>query len=111
MLFKLIRFNRSKLTPSEEPLSLSGLCDRILECLGISADKKKIQQAVESWLLKNNYAAHGEGGKGLVTTILSDEAGIVEISGATRLGTEYTRTVILPEGQSFIFENTDEIFA
>lgn len=111
MLFKLIRFNRSKLTPSEQPLSLSGLCDRILECLSVAADKKKIQQAIEAWLLKNNYAAHAPSGSGLVTTILSEEAGIVEISGVSKLGTEYTRTMILPEGQSFIFENLDEIFS
>lgn len=111
MLFKLIRFNKRKLSASGDPVSLSGFCDMMLEQLGIAADKTVIRKSLESWLLKNNYLAHGANGKKYVTTILSEEAGIVEISNISQRGQEYTSLVIIPDGQQFIIDNIDDIFA
>ncbi|MBR4554014.1 MAG: DNA helicase RecQ [Ruminococcus sp.] len=110
MLFKLIRFNRSKLTPSKEPLTLSSLCDRILECLSIAADKKLIQEAIGKWLIENSYLAPSRDGKGTELTILSEEAGLVELNRISRFGQEYKNIYITAEGQAFIFSNADEIF-
>lgn len=111
MLFKLIRFNSSKLTPSEEPLPLSRFCDRILEQLGISADKGRIRQAVDGWLLDNDYLSRGPEGKGFALTILSPEAGLTELTRLAAGGREYKQIVLSPEGQEYIIRNTDEIFS
>ena len=111
MLFKLIRFNRSKLSPANEPLSPSQFCDRILEQLGISADKKKIRAALDGWMLENDYLTRGADGKGFALTILSEEAGLIELSKLSARGEEYKTIVITPQGQSFIIANTEEIFS
>ncbi|MBR6872570.1 MAG: DNA helicase RecQ [Ruminococcus sp.] len=111
MLFKLIRFNKAKLSPAEEAVSVTGFCDRILECLCISADRKLIEAALTDWLLKNNYVARTRDGKKLTATILSDEAGVTEVSKVNQKGEEYKQLIISPEGQEFLFSNTDEIFA
>ena len=112
MLFKLILFNSSKLSASGGELSISQFCDRILEQLGISADKKKIQTALEEWLVQNSYLSRrSEGGRRFGLTILSEEAGLAERSKISSKGQEYTGLVITPEGQSFILENAGEIFS
>ena len=111
MLFRLIRFNRGKLTPAKEPLSLSQFCDRILEQLGISADKARIRDAIDGWLLNNDYLSCGTGGKGFALTILSQEAGLTELTKLGRDGKEYKSIVLTPDGQEYIIMNTDDIFS
>ena len=111
MLFRLIRFNREKLTPAKEPLTLSQFCDRILEQLGIAADKQRIRDALDGWLLDNDYLSRGPDGKGFALTILSPEAGLAELTKLGKLGREYKQLVIVPDGQEFILMNTDEIFS
>ena len=110
MLFRLIRFNSSKLSAADEPLSLSQFCDRMLEQLGISADKKRIREALDSWLLENDYLSRGAEGKGFALTILSAEAGLTELTKLSAKGQEYKNIAITPAGQEFIIGNTDEIF-
>lgn len=111
MLFKLIRLNKGKLSADGDPLSISGFCDRILEQLGIAADKNKLKEALEHWLISNNYLTRGTEDKKLTVTILSEEAGLVELDKISQNGREYKQLVILPQGQEFLVENISEIFA
>ena len=110
MLFKLIRFNKGKLSPAEEPLTPAAFCERILTCLGISADRRKLSSALDSWLVQNGYLAVSEGGKGRELTILSEEAGLAGEDGLSVRGKAYSTIVITPEGQRFLISYTDEIF-
>ena len=111
MLFKLIRFNKAKLRPAEGELTPEMLCERMLECLGISADRKKLRSALDKWLIRNGYMTRGSDTKEPGLTILSEEAGLRNAERLSASGKYYTQTVISPEGQSFIFENIDEIFS
>ena len=110
MLFKLIRFNASKLKPIDEELTLLQVCDRILECLGIAGDRKRIKAAIEEWLVNNGYLTAPKEGIPADTTILSAEAGIVKLKRISAKGTEYTKIAFPREAQEFIFDNVNEIF-
>lgn len=111
MLFKLIRMNSKKLSACEEELSLSQLCDRILDLLEVSADKSALKKAVADWLVNNNYLKRtGEKPEDLDLTILSEEAGIIRVQKTSKLGTVYTTLAYPRTAQEFIIENTKEIF-
>lgn len=112
MLFRAIRDGADKLSAVDETLSLSMLCDRIFECIGITADKKVVKSAVENWLVQNDYLARrGEKSGDLALTILSDEAGIVVEQRVSQFGKSYLSIVFPKEAQEFVFENADEIFS
>ena len=108
MLFKLIRFNLSKLSPADGELTLDGFCRRIAAALGVSADIGLMRQALDSWLLKNDYASRSREDGGLCLTILSDEAGLTEADNIPATGKR--ELALTPEGQRFILENAAEIF-
>lgn len=110
MLMKLVRFNRSKLTPDDKALTIPSLCDRILECLGIAADRDLLRKAIEDWYLDNGYLAKKSEAKSLSLTILSEEAGLTEERRFTSKGFPYVALAVTPEGQKYLFENAEEVF-
>ena len=110
MLFKLIAFNQGKLSPAEEPLTVSQFCDRLLNQLKISAEKKRLTAVLEGWLIDNRYLIKDIDSGKLRPTALSDSIGIIELDKISRRGTEYKSLVIAPEGQSFIIERVKDIF-
>ncbi len=110
MLFKLICANLSRLKGTDEEMSLSRLCDSIFEQLEISADKFILKNAVESWLINNNYLTKNKDKSGnLAVTILSEEAGIIQVRTVSKLGTPYTAVKFPKAAQEFIFEHLSEI--
>ena len=110
MLFKLIRFNRSKITPADAPVTPAGFCERILECLEISADRKKLAEALDRWLTSNGYLAPVGDGRKRKLTILSEEAGLISEKRLSQQGFPYEAILLTPEGQSFLISYTEEIF-
>ncbi len=110
-LFSLIRDNADKLTSCGEMLTMSGVCDRFLECLEISADKSIVKSAIKDWLVGNNYLKASQSGKAdTELTILSEEAGIEETEKVSKLGTRYKQVVFPQSAQNFLIENVGEIF-
>ena len=110
MLFKLIAFNQGKLSPAEEPLTVSQFCDRLLNQLKISAEKKRLTAVLEGWLIDNRYLIKDIDSGKLRPTALSHSIGIIELDKISQRGTEYKSLVIAPEGQSFIIERVKDIF-
>ena len=110
MLSKLIRYNSGKLTAVDEELTLGQVADRILECLSVSADKRRIQKEIEGWLVQNGYLTPAKDGLPPDTTILSDEAGIQKVRRISKLGSDYAVIIYPRAAQEFIFENIKEIF-
>ncbi|MBR1764815.1 MAG: DNA helicase RecQ [Ruminococcus sp.] len=110
MLAKLIRYNAEKLTAVDEELTLGQVADRMLECLCISADRRRIQQGIEKWLTDNGYLTLPKDGLPADVTILSEEAGIQKVRRLSKLGSEYSTIVYPRTAQEFIFENIGEIF-
>ena len=111
-LSELITAGAESLHAVSEELPLTRLCDEILTQLGVSADNKLVFKEIKGWLMNENYLTEAaENGKTrLATTILSDEAGIVEREKISSLNRSY-KTVLFPkEAQEFIFENLGEIF-
>lgn len=111
-LLNIIAQNKDKLSSCGDELTLSQVCDRFLDCLEISADKKAVKKALEEWLINNGYLKRtGDKSSDLTLTILSEEAGIAEAQKISRLGTAYTSLVFPKAAQDFIIENAGEIFS
>ena len=96
---------------TDSELSLTQLSDDILTQLGISADKKPLKEAIQSWLINENYLTEKieNGQKKLAATILSEEAGIVEREKLSSINRAYTAVLFPKTAQEFVFENLGEI--
>ena len=110
-LFALIKAKKNEFKPVNEELTLSQLADEILSQLGVAADKKSLKNAMKDWLVNENYLGEKviNGRRELTTTILSSEAGIIEVKKISQLNREFTAIVFPKPAQEFIFENIDEI--
>lgn len=108
-----VRRNKESLTGCDEEFSLSQLCDEIQSQLGVKAEKKKLNEAIKQWLINENYLSEDRSGgqSRLTATILTAEAGLLEVEKISKTGGTYKSIVFPRSAQEFIFENIDEIFA
>lgn len=112
-LSDLIRSGAQVLHGSDSEMSLTQLSDDILTQLGIKADKKPLKEAIQNWLIHENYLTEKieNGQKKLAATILSEEAGIVEREKLSSINRSYTAVLFPKDAQEFVFENLGEILA
>ncbi|MBP1534731.1 MAG: DNA helicase RecQ [Ruminococcus sp.] len=110
-LTDIIKNGAESLQGTDSELSLTQLSDDILTQLGISADKKPLKEAIQSWLINENYLTEKieNGQKKLAATILSEEAGIVEREKLSSINRAYTAVLFPKTAQEFVFENLGEI--
>lgn len=110
-LLNILAAGADRLESTDEELSLTQLSDRTLTQLGITGDKRIIQNAFKDWLLSENYLSEQiiNGRKQTRTTILSEEAGIYEAEKISSLGNTYTAVIYPKAAQDFIYANIQEI--
>ncbi|MBR1863065.1 MAG: DNA helicase RecQ [Ruminococcus sp.] len=110
-LFGYIAVHTDELSDSDEELTLGQLCDGFLSQLGIDADKNELKDAVQSWLINENYLTEKkeDGKTRLAPTILTEETGIVELEKLSSGGRTYKALVFPRAAQQFMIENMKEI--
>ncbi len=110
-LLKYIADRAEVFNARNEELSLTQLCDDMLTQLGIDADRRIVRDAVKDWLLSENYISRRvvNGRATEVSTILTEEAGIVERERISSTGRSYTALLFPLDAQEFIYANLGEI--
>ena len=110
-LSDMIKDGAESLRGIDEELTLQQMCDEILTQLGLSADKKPVSEAIKTWLINENYLTEKaeNGQKRLASTILSEEAGIVEREKLSSINRAYKAVLFPRTAQEFVYENLSEI--
>lgn len=107
-LYDAVVPNAGKLKPLDETVTVRRFCDDILSQLGLNIKTGTLSNAVNEWLVNENYLCRRENGR-LHTTILSEEAGLSAQSHISERGTHYFSIVIDPQGQEFLIMNLEDI--
>lgn len=110
-LIEYVKSESEKLHSVDEEFSLVGLCDEIISQLGVDGDRGILRDSLKQWLINENYLTEeiSGGTKQLRTTILSEEAGIVEREKLGSKGKSYISVLFGKNAQEFIFSNLGEI--
>lgn len=110
-LLEYVLGSKDRLESREEEFTIDRFCDEILSQLGIDGDRKRLSAAIKEWLINENYLTEKTDGgqKRLAATILSQEAGIVEVEKLSQRGVSYTSVTFPRTAQLFIFENLEDI--
>lgn len=101
-----------RFSPSEEPCSLTQLCDMLIDASGINVQNRAVRTAVGKWLTDSGYLEDSKDSKGIAckeTTWRSGQIGIQKVTKIGSGGTLYTAVVYDKKAQKFVADHINEI--
>lgn len=102
----------SRFSPSEEPCSLTQLCDMLIDASGINVQNRAVRTAVGKWLTDGGYLEDSKDSKGIPckeTTWRSGQIGIQKVTKIGSGGTLYSAVVYDKKAQKFVADHINEI--